>query len=120
MKKYNITFVAFSPLAQGILLGKFSSKNPPKFEPGDHRQNDKRFTKEELEKIEPKLESLKQKFDNDTKNLARVALQYVLFSDVVSCVIPGFRNKKQVEINLSASDKPLNKEEMEIIKKIFK
>ncbi len=120
MKEYNITFIAFSPLAQGILLGKFSSKNPPKFEPGDHRQNDKRFTKEELEKIEPKIEMLKQKFGSDIKDLARIALQYVLFSDVVSCVIPGFRNKKQVEINLSGSDMPLNSSEIQMIKEIFR
>ncbi len=120
MKKYNITFVAFSPLAQGILLGKYSSKNPPVFQPGDHRQNDKRFTKEELEKIEPKIEKLKQKFGSDIKDLARVALQYILFSDVVSCVIPGFRNKKQVEINLSGLNTPLKKEEIKIIKEIFK
>lgn len=119
MKQYNITFVAFSPLGQGILLGKFSSKNPPRFEAGDHRQNDKRFTKEELEKIEPKLEKLKQIFGSDIKNLARVALQYILFSDAVSCVIPGFRNKRQVEINLGCADLPLSSEEVKVIRNIF-
>src|SRR5208282_5811361 len=48
MDQYQITFVAFSPLAQGLLLDKFDPASPPQFEPGDHRQGNKRFQTEEL------------------------------------------------------------------------
>lgn len=118
-KENNISFIAFSPLAQGLLLGKYTAKNPPSFQEGDHRHNDKRFSKEELEKLEPKLEKLKQKFGSEIKNLAGVALNYVLSSDIVACVIPGFRNKKQVELNLSGAEKKLTEEEIKFIRNIF-
>jgi len=119
MKKDGLSFVAFSPLAQGLLLGKFSSKNPTVFAEGDHRKNDQRFTPAEIAKLEPKVDKLKQKFGSEIKDLSRVALQYILSYDITGCVIPGFRNKKQVEMNLQAADRPLTAEEVKYIKDVF-
>ena len=56
MDQYDMTYVAFSPLAQGRLLDKFDPKNPPQFEPGDHRKGSKAFSSEEIDKLKPKLE----------------------------------------------------------------
>jgi len=120
MKKEGMSFVAFSPLNQGLLLGKYSPKNPPKFPEGDHRLGDERFKKEFLEKLEPKIEKLKSKFGSETSDLSRVALQYLLSYNIVGCVIPGFRNKKQVEANLFGADMALTKEEAEFIRSVFK
>ncbi len=115
-----ISFIAFGPIAQGVLLGKYNKENPPKFEEGDHRKNAERFSVGFLTNIEPKLDALKQKFGSDIKDLARAALQYMLHYDVVGSVIPGFRNVEQVIINLSAQDKPLTDEEFKFIKQLFK
>jgi aryl-alcohol dehydrogenase-like predicted oxidoreductase len=120
LKERKMSFVAFSPLAQGLLLGKYSSKTPPKFEEGDHRKGDQRFTAEEIAKLEPKVEKLKQRFGTEIKDLSRVALQYVLSHDVVGCVIPGFRNKKQVEANLAGADMPLTKDDIKYIRDVFR
>lgn len=120
MDERKIRFVAFSPLNQGILLGKFDPENPPKFDEGDHRRGDKRFTKEELLRVRPKIEKLKERFGGDVKDLARAALQYLLANPSVCCVIPGFRNLKQVEVNLSGWDKPLASEDVAFIRQIFK
>ncbi len=114
-----ISFIAFGPLGQGILLGKYSKDNPPKFEPGDHRANSERFKPEYLAKVEPKIELLKSKFGSDLESLARAALQYVLYHPTVAAVIPGFRNLRQVMINLSAMDKPLTEDEFNFIQKVF-
>jgi myo-inositol catabolism protein IolS len=114
-----ISFVAFSPLNQGILLGKLDPNNPPKFDEGDHRKGDKRFTTEELLKIQPKIERLKARFGGDVKDLARAALQYLLANPIVSCAIPGFRNLKQVEVNLAAADKPLTANDVAFIRQTF-
>ncbi len=114
-----MSFVAFSPLNQGILLGKFDPKNPPRFEEGDHRKGDKRFTTEFLLGVQPKIEKLKSRFGSDVRDLARVALQYLLANPVVCCVIPGFRNRNQVEINLSGKDKPLSAEDVKFIGETF-
>jgi myo-inositol catabolism protein IolS len=119
LKEKKMSFVAFSPLNQGILLGKFDPKNPPSFEAGDHRLGDKRFTTESLLAVQPKIEKLKARFGGDVKDLARVALQYLLANPLVCCVIPGFRNLNQVQVNLAADGKPLSTEDVEFIGKTF-
>lgn len=118
-KENQISFIAFGPLGQGILLGKYSKDNPPQFQPGDHRANSPRFKPDYLAKVEPKIEALKSRFGSDLESLARAALQYVLYHSTVAAVIPGFRNLKQVMINLSAMDKPLTEEEFNFIQNVF-
>jgi myo-inositol catabolism protein IolS len=115
-----MSFVAFSPLNQGILLGKFDPKNPPKFDEGDHRKKDKRFEMEFLLTIEPKIEKLKSRFGKDIKDLSRAALQYDLSHPWVCCAIPGFRNLNQVQVNLAAAGKPLSAEDVKFIRDVFK
>lgn len=115
----NISFVAFGPLQQGILLGKYNKENPPKFDAGDHRANAARFSKENLTKMEPKIAELKKRFGNSTEALARASLQYLLKFNIVGAVIPGFRNLSQVKINLSAADKPLTDDESNFINELF-
>src|SRR5262245_58871548 len=116
MEKFGLTFVAFSPLAQARLLDKFDPKNPPQFEPGDHRKNSKAFTAEEIAKLKPKLEKLKKRFGNTTEDLAAMALNYVLAQPRVACVIPGFRNEKQARCNLAGVDRTLSEDDLKFIK----
>lgn len=119
MVKHGISFVAFSPLAQGLLLHKYSPSNPPQFEKGDHRREKDRFSKESLEKLEPKMLKLEARFGTGAAALARVALQFLLAHETVACVIPGFRNQRQVEMNLGAGDPPLTKDDVAFIRKVF-
>ena len=51
MAERDIGFVAFSPMAQGLLLNKFRPENPPSFGAGDNRANSPWFTKEFLAKL---------------------------------------------------------------------
>ncbi len=120
LDEHNISFVAFGPVAQGLLLDKYDKNNPPKFEAGDHRKDSDRFSKENLMKLEPILDKLKSKFGSSVEDLARAALQYLLHYKEVGCVIPGFRNLKQVKSNLAGQDKPLTDEEFNYIKDLFK
>jgi myo-inositol catabolism protein IolS len=114
-----MSFVAFSPLNQGILLGKFNPRKPPKFEAGDHRKGDKRFTAAALRKVDSKIKKLKARFGKDIRDLSRAALQYDLSHPWVCCAIPGFRNLEQVKLNLAAADKPLSKEDVKFIREVF-
>jgi len=50
---------------------------------------------------------------------SRVALQYVLAHEHVGCVIPGFRNQRQVECNVAAAGQPLKRAEVESLRKLF-
>jgi aryl-alcohol dehydrogenase-like predicted oxidoreductase len=119
MEQYDLAFVAFSPLAQARLLDKFDPSKPPTFEPGDHRQNNKSFSAEEIAKLKPRLEKLKARFGNTTEDLAAMALNYLLAEPRVCCVIPGFRNEKQARCNLAGVNRAMSKEDVEYIRSVL-
>ncbi len=119
LKKNELSFIAFSPLNQGVLLNKFDPENPPVFESGDHRRNSPKFSKKVLANLAPKLNALKHRFGNSTSDLASVALRFVLNHKRVASVIPGFRNEGQVSCNLSTCDRELSKEDMAFIRDTF-
>jgi aryl-alcohol dehydrogenase-like predicted oxidoreductase len=116
MQEHDLTFVAFSPLAQGRLLDKFNPDHPPQFEPGDHRKDSKSFSAEVLAELKPKLEKLKAKFGATTEDLAAVALQYILGHSSVSCVIPGFRNARQAKCNVAGADRALSADDLAFVR----
>jgi aryl-alcohol dehydrogenase-like predicted oxidoreductase len=119
MVERGITFVAFSPVAQGLLLDKYSAKSPPQFEKGDHRRNSDRFSVENLTKLEPRMARVKERFGGSVEELARVAIQYLLANNTVACAIPGFRNSRQVRVNLAAEGKPLSEEDVAFLRGVF-
>lgn len=108
LEQYGMSYVAFSPLAQGLLLDKFDPAKPPTFEEGDHRRNSGRFTTEKLRQLSPKLARLKARFGPTTEDLAAVAQRYLLCQPRLACVIPGFRNERQVACNLAAVGRELS------------
>jgi aryl-alcohol dehydrogenase-like predicted oxidoreductase len=116
MENEGLSLVAFSPLAQGLLLDKFDPDNPPQFEPGDHRRGSERFSAESLRALKPKLAKLKARFGSTTEDLAAMALNFVLAHPNVACAIPGFRNERQARSNLSAAGRKLSQEEVEFIR----
>jgi myo-inositol catabolism protein IolS len=115
MTERGLPFVAFSPLAQGVLLDKYDPERPPAFEAGDNRKGNAKFSSDALRALKPKLERLKQRFGSGTEDLARVALNYVLSFAPVACAIPGFRNERQVRVNLSAAGRSLSQEDVEFV-----
>jgi aryl-alcohol dehydrogenase-like predicted oxidoreductase len=116
MEQFNMTFVAFSPLAQARLLDKYDPANPPQFEPGDHRKDAKAFSAEEIAKLRPKLAKLKSRFGGTTEDLVAVALNYILAHPRVACVIPGFRNERQARSNLSAMGKTMSEADLAFVR----
>nr|WP_275106686.1 aldo/keto reductase [Oceanipulchritudo coccoides] len=119
LEKYEMSFVAFSPLAQGRLLNKYSPDNPPKFDEGDFRRNNKAFSREGLLEIKPRIDALVARFGSDVETLSSVAQRFVLNHPRVACTIPGFRNERQVACNLAAQSFKLSDEDMEFLRKTF-
>jgi aryl-alcohol dehydrogenase-like predicted oxidoreductase len=119
LEKYDMSFVAFSPLAQARLLGKYDPENPPKFEEGDHRRNNKGFTREGLLEIQPKIDAMKARFGDSVETLASVAQRFVLNHPRVACTIPGFRNQRQVTCNLAADGYELSDADMAFLRELF-
>jgi aryl-alcohol dehydrogenase-like predicted oxidoreductase len=118
-EKYGVSFVAFSPLDQGILLGKYRNAAAPEFGEGDHRSRSEKFRPRYLARANDGIEKVSARFGGTAENLARVALQFILYHKHVAGVMPGFRNLEQVRMNISASGRPLNGEEIAFVRKAF-
>lgn len=100
------------PLASGLLTGKF--KKDTKFERRDHRffnrggmffDKGETFSGIDYETGLKAVGKLKKVFKGQ-KNLAPVALKWILNFEEVSCVIPGASRPEQLVSNLSAEDIP--------------
>ncbi|MFW5882834.1 MAG: aldo/keto reductase, partial [Verrucomicrobiota bacterium] len=85
----------------------------------DHRAQSKAFSAEGLAKLQPKVEALKGRFGGETEKLAGVAQRFVLNHPNVACVIPGFRNERQVRCNLAAAGFDLTEADMGFIRELF-
>jgi len=115
----DLSFVAFSPLNQGLLLDKFDPDHPPQFEEGDHRKASSKFTQEYLQALKPKMAQIRERFGDSIPELASVALRFVLNFPQVTCVIPGFRNERQVRSNLAVTERTLSPADMAFIKSLL-
>ncbi|GMK47788.1 oxidoreductase [Paenibacillus glycanilyticus] len=115
-EEQNLGMVLFGPLAQGLLLDKFDPEHPPKFGEGDIRSTNQSYSKERLLEIRRQLQPLKEHFGESTQDLVRAAIQFALAQSPNACVIPGFKNIRQVESNALAAGEPLTTQEVELIR----
>lgn len=116
MVENELSFVAFSPLSQGLLLDKFDPDNLPVFEEGDHRKASPKFTVDNLRRLKRRMAPIKERFGGSIAELAAVALRFVLTFPRVACVIPGFRNERQIVSNLSVTGLGLSSADVAFIK----
>jgi aryl-alcohol dehydrogenase-like predicted oxidoreductase len=87
-----VTIIAYSPLAQGILSGKYTPEKTP---PGVRGA---RYNRKYLVKIQPLLDELKKiGADHAGKTPAQVALNWVMCKGAIP--IPGVKNLNQAEQN---------------------
>lgn len=102
-KKYGIGITPFSPLAQGLLTGKYKKNQPyPAGSRATHqadRQINALLTDENLDKVE-RLETIANELGI---TMSVLALAWLLQRDAVSSVITGASRKEQLEGNLAAS-----------------
>lgn len=100
----DIKLIAYSPLAQGLLTGKYSSGNPP---PGVRGWRYRR----ELIQAQPLVSALRDIGEaHDDKTPAQVALNWVISKDAIP--IPGAKNATQAEQNAAAMGWRLTGEEV--------
>jgi aryl-alcohol dehydrogenase-like predicted oxidoreductase len=115
----NLGVVMFGTYAMGLLLGKYDLSNPPIFDGGDIRSERETFTIAYIEKLEPALQRLKDKFGSDLQTLAWLANQYALHKSKNAVAIPGFKNPDQVESNYQTMARALAVEEIDFITEVF-
>ena len=98
--------IAYSPLAQGLLGGKYGVDNRP----GGVRAVNKLFGTENLRRVEPLLALLREVADAHRVEPAQVALAWLLSLPRV-IAIPGASSVEQLEFNVAAADLDLAADE---------
>ncbi len=103
-----ITILAYVPLAQGALTGKYSED----FKPTDQvRKDNKAFSDHNLREIAGLLKVLQGMANKRGKTVAQVALNWILSHPGV-IPIPGAKNAEQAEQNAGAAGWSLTQDEM--------
>jgi myo-inositol catabolism protein IolS len=105
----NITILAYSPLAQGLLTGKFGPGH--KFEEGDHRAKNKLFEGENYQRALAAVDKLRPIADRHQCSLAELALAW-LIAQPQTCAIAGARNAEQAVANAGAAQVQLDAGEL--------
>ena len=96
-RELGVTILAYSPLAQGLLTGKYTMSNPPT----GARSFDKRFQTAGLIKLQPVLDRLNELGEKYSKTPAQVALNWLICQPGV-IPIPGIKTAAQVDQNAGA------------------
>lgn len=97
-RQLGVTILAYSPLAQGLLTGKYSLDQYT--EPTGARRIDPRFSKSGLEKIAPVIRLLQEFGEKSDRTPAQVALNWLINQGVIP--IPGAKTAQQAIQNAGA------------------
>jgi methylglyoxal reductase len=107
----NIAVLAYSPLANGLLTGKIQTDR--KFGPGDLRAVNMRFRKDNIAKINAKLEELRPIAEKHEASIAQAVIAWTFSQPGVTCVLCGARDEAQARENAAAGNIQLSAEEIE-------
>lgn len=102
-KELNVTVLAYSPLAQGILTGKFTDTNLPKGSRGA-------LIRSVLPKVKPLLDGMREIAVRENKSMSQIALNWCMLNGVVP--IPGARTVSQAIDNCGAVGWALSDEDV--------
>jgi aryl-alcohol dehydrogenase-like predicted oxidoreductase len=102
-----VTILAYSPLAQGLLTGKYSVQESPT----GPRKFDSRFSKNGLEKIALVMSTLRKLGKQYERTSAQVALNWLIAQGGV-IPIPGAKNSAQAQENAGALGWSLSADEV--------
>ncbi|MED3792960.1 aldo/keto reductase [Niallia alba] len=125
-EKQGVGILVRLPLASGLLTGKFSKDHT--FDEDDHRkfnENGEAFNVGETFaglgfKKGVELADELIWIANGRKSMATAALRWILDQQGVSCVIPGFKNRKQIVENLKAlEEKTFNMDELQTLRTFY-
>jgi aryl-alcohol dehydrogenase-like predicted oxidoreductase len=98
-RELGVTILAYSPLAQGLLTGKYTIAGGPT--PSGARKLDSRFSKEGLQKIEPVISLLRLFGEKYGRTPAQVALNWLIAQGNV-VPIAGAKTAQQIRDNAGA------------------
>ena len=109
-RKLGVTILAYSPLDQGLLTGKYTRDTQERVTGA--RKLDPKFSANGLRKIEPIIDLLKQLGEKYQKTTVQVALNWLIAQGNV-IPIPGAKNARQAEENAGAMGWLLSSEDVQ-------
>ncbi len=113
LEELNIGFVAYSPLGNGFLSGKYNKDT--KYQEGDFRNNMKRFSLEVMERNQVLLDLLKEIAERKNATSAQIVLAWELAQKEYIVPIPGTTKLHRLEENLGGAAINLTREEVQEI-----
>ncbi|SFF22444.1 Predicted oxidoreductase [Paenibacillus catalpae] len=117
-EKQQLGFIPYSPLAQGLLTGKFNALT--KFPDNDIRSyGNPLYKRDQFEGNVLKVELLQGIAKSIGKPLGQVAINWLLYNKAVTTVIAGAKTAAQVQENAAASRWKLSREDYEQISRLF-
>ena len=111
----NISVLAYSSMAQGLLTGKFSPGH--KFDEADHRSANVLFQGENFQRAQNALEQLEPIAEKHSCSLAQLSLAWLIAQPQTNA-IAGARTAEQAKDNAKAASVNLSQEELEEIDRI--
>jgi aryl-alcohol dehydrogenase-like predicted oxidoreductase len=117
-KELGITIIAYSPLAQGMVTGKFHD-NPELLKNIGFRKHTALFKPKGLEKSRPVAEMVKKLASEYNATPSQIALNWLInFNGNTVVAIPGATKVKHAEENTGAMKFRLSEEDLQILNEI--
>jgi aryl-alcohol dehydrogenase-like predicted oxidoreductase len=116
-KKSGVSFFAYSPLANGLLTGKLQPNQ--EFRDGDLRKVRPRFSAENIQNVNAKLEKLKPVAAEYGFTIGQLAIAWTLAKYEKVHALAGARTPEQVKQNAAAGNTPLKQSDVNEIEKMF-
>lgn len=114
-REQNISFIPYFPFASGLLAGKYDQNT----QLTDRQKSRPQFQEPTYSDILGKVDQIRPLAEKYNTGLQNIVLAYYLSKDVVDAVIPGARNRKQMEQNLEAASFKLTEDECKFIASVF-
>lgn len=114
IEKLGIAFVAFSPLGNGFLTGKYTASST--FEAGlDYRSHMPQYTEEGFAAAEELMSELTKMSEERGATTGQISLAWMMCRKPYIIPIPGSRKEERIKENLGAKDISLSEDEIQKI-----
>jgi aryl-alcohol dehydrogenase-like predicted oxidoreductase len=110
-RELGIALIAYTPLAGGLLTGKYSAQNRPG---GFFRRILPQYNRKTLDAVQPVIKILREIGDRYSKSPNQVALRWLIENPIV-LPIPGVKTGKQAMDNAAALSFSLTSEDVRIL-----
>ena len=109
-KELGITYVAFSPMANGLLSGKFTPQST--FGEGDFRNDMPQYKEDGYKKAEKLLDLLRGLSEKKNCTMAQLSLAWMLCKEDFIVPIPGSRKIERLKENFNAGNVEITAKEI--------